>query len=77
MNQPPIPEGSIIITPKEFYDGVQSDIREIKAAVSPLAQLRVDVAKHAEDIAALKRVAWIALGAALGSGGFDLLKYLG
>lgn len=71
------PDGSIIITPKEFYDGVQSDIREIKEAVSPLPQLRQEVDEHKRDIASLKRVAWLALGAALGSGGIDLVKYLG
>ena len=71
------PDGSIIITPKEFYDGVQSDIKDIKHAVSPLPQLKVEVEEHARDIASLKKVAWIALGAAIGSGGLDLLKYLG
>ena len=72
-----ISDGSIVITPKEFYDGVQSDIKDIKNAVSPLPQLRIEVEEHKRDIAALKKVAWLALGAAIGSGGVDLVKYLG
>lgn len=71
------PDGSIIITPKEFYDGVQSDIKDIKDAVSPLPQLRLEVEEHKRDIAALKKVTWLALGVALGSGGFDLVRFLG
>lgn len=71
------PDGSIIITPKEFYDGVQSDIKDIKNAVSPLPQLRTEVEEHRRDIASLKKIAWVALGVAVGSGGADLLKYLG
>lgn len=72
-----IADGSIVITPKEFYDGVQSDIKDIKNAVSPLPQLRVEVEEQKRDIAALKKVAWVALGIAIGSGGADLVKYLG
>ena len=71
------PDGSIIITPKEFYDGVQSDIKDIKNAVSPLPHLRSQVDGHERDIASLKKIAWVALGVAVGSGGADLLKYLG
>lgn len=71
------PDGSIIITPKEFYDGVQSDIKDIKNAVSPLPQLRVTVEEHGREIASLKKIAWVALGVAIGSGGMDLLKYMG
>jgi hypothetical protein len=37
------PDGSIVITPKEFYDGVRSDIADIKNAVAPLSELRGDV----------------------------------
>jgi hypothetical protein len=40
---PEAPEGSIVITPKEFYDGVRQDISDIKAAVSPLPGLSTDV----------------------------------
>lgn len=32
------PDGSIIITPKEFYDGVRNDIGEIKDSVSALRE---------------------------------------
>jgi archaellum component FlaC len=31
-------DGSIVITPKEFYDGVRSDIGEIKDSVSGLRE---------------------------------------
>ena len=44
-----ISDGSIVITPKEFYDGVQSDIKDIKNAVSPLPQLRIEVEEHKRD----------------------------
>lgn len=71
------PDGSIIITPKEFYDGVQSDIKDIKNAVSPLPRLHAEIEEHKRDIASLKKIAWVALGVAVGSGGADLLKYLG
>lgn len=37
------PEGSIVITPREFYDGVRQDIADIKNAVSPLPEIRGDV----------------------------------
>ncbi len=41
MDQPP--DGSIVITPKEFYDGVRQDISDIKTAVAPLSTLSRDV----------------------------------
>lgn len=72
-----IPDGSIIITPKEFYDGVRSDIAEIKNAVSPLPQLSTQVGKHEERLTKLERLAWVALGVALASGGANLLPLLG
>lgn len=72
-----VSDGSIIITPKEFYDGVQSDIKDIKNAVSPLPHLRIEVEAAKRDIANLKKVVTLALGIALGSGGADLVKYLG
>ncbi|HEY9418129.1 MAG TPA: hypothetical protein VIQ30_25495 [Pseudonocardia sp.] len=31
------PDGSIVITPKEFYDGVRSDVEEIKKSISGLS----------------------------------------
>jgi hypothetical protein len=71
-----IPGGSIIITPKEFYDGVRADISEIKSAVSPLPELNLTVVKQGERLGRLERVAWIALGAAAASGGSDLLPLL-
>jgi hypothetical protein len=71
-----VPGGSIVITPKEFYDGVRSDISEIKAAVSPLPELKHTVEKQGERLGRLERVAWIALGVALASGSNDLLPLL-
>lgn len=70
------PDGSIIISPKEFYDGVQSDIRVIKEAVSPLPELRGEVKLHGDRLNRLERVAWVALGIALASGSNDLLGML-
>ncbi len=71
-----IPGGSIVITPKEFYDGVRSDIAEIKAAVSALLELRTTVEKQGERLTRLERVAWIALGAAAAGGINDLLPLI-
>lgn len=31
------PDGSIVISPKEFYDGVKSDVSEIKTSISDLS----------------------------------------
>lgn len=70
------PDGSIIITPKEFYDGVKKDIEEIKSAVAPLHDLRVEVQSHKGRLDRLERVAWVALGVGLASGGNDLLGLL-
>lgn len=33
-----VPDGSIVITPKEFYDGVRNDIGEIRSGVSSLRE---------------------------------------
>ena len=53
------PDGSIVITPKEFYDGVRQDIADIKSAVSPLGPLAVDVADLKRRVSALEsRVLW-------------------
>lgn len=63
-----VPGGSIVITPKEFYDGVKSDIAEIKAAVTPLPELRNDVKALGERVTRLEQFKWLMLGAALASG---------
>jgi hypothetical protein len=31
-----VPDGSIVISPKEFYDGVKADVSEIKTSISDL-----------------------------------------
>src|SRR5690242_2285691 len=62
MAESQIPDGSIIITPKEFYDGVRSDIADIKSAVSPLPGLATRVDKNEERLTKLERLAWLALG---------------
>jgi hypothetical protein len=71
-----VPDGSIVITPKEFYDGVRQDISEIKASVAPIPDLKSEVVEQKKRIDKLERVAYIALGVAVGSGGFDLVRYL-
>lgn len=73
MTEPPAPPGSIVITPKEFYDGVAADIAEIKQAVSPLPDLKSKVDTHDERLTKLERIAWIAVGIAVTSGGVNLL----
>lgn len=56
---PEAPEGSIIITPKEFYDGVKTDVEDIKKAVgdvaSALAPLPERVAKLESQVEILDR----------------------
>lgn len=73
-DQVPPPPGSIVITPKEFYDGISNDIAEIKQAVSPLPDLKVKVDAHDERLTKLERLAWTALGVAFASGGADLIN---
>lgn len=64
-----VPDGSIIITPKEFYDGVKSDIADIKQMVSPLPELRARVDKlEIAQAATDRKVIWLA-GFAAGIGG--------
>jgi hypothetical protein len=72
---PEVPEGSIVITPKEFYDGVRADITEIKAAVSPLPEMRNDVDALDKRVSSIERRMWIATGfaAALGTGAGSFL----
>lgn len=85
------PDGSIIITPKEFYDGVRQDIGEIKDSVSALrSELapipnRVDRLETRLDAVETKvsgldkKIVWFA-GFAAGAGGTVgtvLSRYLG
>lgn len=74
------PDGSIVITPKEFYDGVRQDIGDIKNSVSDLSSAlaplpaRVDKLETALDVlksrvdAADRKIIWFA-GFAAGAGG--------
>jgi hypothetical protein len=53
------PDGSIVITPKEFYDGYRQDIADIKTAVAPLPGLHEDVRELKRRVTALEaRVLW-------------------
>ncbi|MGZ4560026.1 MAG: hypothetical protein ACXVGN_00100 [Mycobacteriaceae bacterium] len=64
-----VPDGSIVITPKEFYDGVRNDIAEIKLAVSPLPDLKTRVDKLEVEVDKLvSKQAWLSgLAAGLGA----------
>ena len=64
MPESEVPPGSIVITPKQFYDGVKEDIAEIKEAVAPLSNLVHEVDDHEVRIRALERFRWSILGAA-------------
>jgi hypothetical protein len=74
------PEGSIVITPKEFYDDVRLSLADIKNAVSPLPALVADVDELKRRVTALEARVLYASGfaAAVGvAGGFlvpQLLK---
>lgn len=72
-----VPDGSIVISPKEFYDGVKDDIAAIKQAVSPLPELRVRLEAHDGRLTKLERLAWVALGVASASGTTSLINFLG
>lgn len=67
---PEVPEGSIVITPKEFYDGVSNDIKEIKDAVAPLKDMKEEVEKLKVRVTAVEKRLWIAAGfaGAVGTG---------
>lgn len=53
------PDGSIVITPKEFYDGVRQDIADIKTALAPLSPMVEDVTDLKRRVTALEhRVIW-------------------
>ena len=59
MTPAEVPDGSIIITPKEFYDGVRQDIADIKLAVAPLSPMVEDVTDLKRRVYALEhRVIW-------------------
>lgn len=68
-DQVPAPPGSIVITPKEFYDGVRDDIAEIKQAVAPLNDLKTKVDQHEDRIRSLEQFKWLFIGAAGAAGG--------
>lgn len=74
MSDPVPPPGSIVITPKEFYDGVAKDIAEIKQGVAPLGDLKVKVEYHDDRLTKLERLAWTAIGIAIASGGSNLIS---
>lgn len=65
----PPPPGSIVITPKEFYDGVRDDISEIKKAVSPLSGLVTEVGDHETRIRRLEQFRWVLVGASAAAAG--------
>lgn len=65
---PEVPDGSIVITPKEFYDGVRNDIAEIKAAVSPLPELKTQVDTLERRLSVVEKRLWIATGFATAVG---------
>lgn len=46
-----VPEGSIVITPKEFYDGVRDDVAEINKGI---AAMRESIAPLPSRVAALE-----------------------
>lgn len=62
------PDGSIVITPREFYDGVRQDIADIKAAVSPLPLIREDVDGLKRRVTALESRVLVASGFATAVG---------
>lgn len=63
-----VPDGSIVITPKEFYDGVRQDIADIKQAVAPLDAMTHDVAELKNRVTALEARIWQASGFAAAVG---------
>ena len=72
------PDGSIVITPKEFYDGVRQDISDIKSAVAPLGPLANDVADLKRRVSALETRVLVASGfaGALGMAAGWLIPHL-
>lgn len=83
------PDGSIIISPKEFYDGVRTDVDSIKSsiarvetAVSPLptrldkVESRVDKAEDRIDAVERKLAYYAGAGAAVGAVAASLITQL-
>lgn len=62
------PDGSIVITPKEFYDGVRSDIADIKKGLEPLSGLHSDVEDLKARVRMLEARVWRASGFAAAVG---------
>jgi hypothetical protein len=72
------PDGSIVISPKEFYDGVRQDISDIKTAVAPLSPMVEDVNELKARVTALEARVWRASGfaAAVGLAGGYIIPQL-
>lgn len=79
-----VPDGSIVITPKEFYDGVKADVGAIKDAVGALRADLNGIPTRVDRLEARvqrleARVVWLA-GFAAGAGatvGSLVSRYLG
>ncbi|HEU5032700.1 MAG TPA: hypothetical protein VFV01_47810 [Spirillospora sp.] len=61
---PDVPDGSIVITPKEFYDGVRQDIADIKKGIEPLADTVRRVGRLESELAVLRQKLYVLVGAA-------------
>ena len=62
------PDGSIVISSKEFYDQMQRDIADIKQALAPLSPIRREVDQLQSRINALEAKVWRASGFAAAVG---------
>lgn len=62
------PDGSIVITPKEFYDGVRQDIADIKQGLAPLSGMHDDLEDLKARVSALEARVWRASGFAAAIG---------
>lgn len=79
MPEPPF-DGNIVITPKEFYDGVRQDIGDIKNSVNEVAMALAPLPKRVDKLEASievlrekqsatdRKIIWLA-GFAAGAGG--------
>ena len=69
----PIPEGSIVITPAQFYESTQRAVGQIQTDVSDLKAVMSSVPRRLDDhetrIRKLERALWIGVGAAATVGG--------